>query len=671
MSEETGSKNEQPPKTFSFSLDDDSDIKISDEEQRELDRQKTRQELVAPLIIQLFPDQDWPVIVAKEQGISVEELDDEDKGYARRLKRDYTRDREDLSIRLSRSIVVNDNLSDYCRSLYELTSVTTDPNKQVEPRHVLVMCGIAETNEQTQQLMDYAIKWNKEFLEGADDKVRKQRIGRLHEILVGLTGSNIYPRPTAIEHELMNQLFEQLVNSQKFIYEQTTLDNKIERQIENHALTIGIQNRDPQELVRFQHLVLNSSGRVSADVLEKYIDTIASYTRNHGLDDSAVTGFESKLLPLLESKSNEISVVIRGGNIWGMGKGDWGVADFECHCLASRITPESLNEMLMILREVPSTDLGKLEQNRIDGLSLANPFGALRDFIHDQRVGVHKVVSAMVAYYDAKPDEEQYETTLRSSLQAASGYLSSQDRTDLILDRSRYEVIVKETVNGVEQDVRAIDVLRRLQQNTEPIPDLVPVTSDDKLNELMSSVTRFELEDNVIISTEQMHSVIVYINTLLINQMNEQAIGILPNTLIAIGWIEQRTKEMLQSMSYEDQQAAYKQEWFTEIVKLEELLYSREMFDQTDFDRFIISLRESSSPFDAYKLISSRMYPSLRELAEKYKQEGKEERVGTLWSGNLVHELINLTEHKPASTAYGRRHRQERMTPDNLRVTGD
>jgi hypothetical protein len=42
-----------------------------------------------------------------------------------------------------------------------------------------------------------------------------------------------------------------------------------------------------------------------------------------------------------------------------------------------------------------------------------------------------------------------------------------------------------------------------------------------------------------------------------------------------------------------------------------------------------------------------------------------------LWSGNVSHELIGISDWKPATTRYGERHREEQMKPEYLRNMGD
>ena len=66
--------------------------------------------------------------------------------------------------------------------------------------------------------------------------------------------------------------------------------------------------------------------------------------------------------------SQDVNILQRGGNIWGMRKGNFGVADFTTHCYAVKINPPNLNNLIMIAKEVPTTDSARFEQNRIDAL---------------------------------------------------------------------------------------------------------------------------------------------------------------------------------------------------------------------------------------------------------------------------------------------------------------
>src|SRR3989338_8293383 len=112
-----------------------------------------------------------------------------------------------------------------------------------------------------------------------------------------------------------------------------------------------------------------------------------------------------------------------------------GIGDFISACYAYKIAPNDLNNLLLALREVPTTDIARFEQNRLDGLTLASTFDALRDFIHDQRPNVHAVLTAIVDYYDTGD-----KSALEKLLPLTDGYLSPIERQKKIYDRTKYEL---------------------------------------------------------------------------------------------------------------------------------------------------------------------------------------------------------------------------------------
>ena len=70
-------------------------------------------------------------------------------------------------------------------------------------------------------------------------------------------------------------------------------------------------------------------------------------------------------------------------------------------------------------------------------------------------------------------------------------------------------------------------------------------------------------------------------------------------------------------------------------------------------------------------MLSQRVLHNISELAKQYDTLGKMQRKQALWSGNVTHELIGLTDLRPAATAAGRRLREERAMHPTERRTGD
>jgi hypothetical protein len=140
--------------------------------------------------------------------------------------------------------------------------------------------------------------------------------------------------------------------------------------------------------------------------------------------------------------------------------------------------------------------------------------------------------------------------------------------------------------------------------------------------------------------------------------MQSGEIGIDPNYIQALSWLERRAFETMRNLTYEDQSQAYRQDWFVSILKFQELIGSPHDFDESAFQSFITKLQSSTSDRQAYQLIGTRALESIYQLAKIQSDRGRKD-TGGLWSGNLPHELIGLVDPRPAETEVGRRARNE------------
>lgn len=269
----------------------------------------------------------------------------------------------------------------------------------------------------------------------------------------------------------------------------------------------------------------------------------------------------------------------------------------------------------------------------------------------------------MIDYYQTG-DKSRLELLLAKT----GGYLASPDRQTVIFDRNNYEREVEETVNGKKKKVKTIEILKRLAENTKQVDDTPPNTSDAVLNEKMATLGRSEAMGR---TRELLGEAYDYITARLVEMMDKREVGIEPDTLLALAWLERRGFEVLQKLTYEDQIGVYKQKWFHSILRFQELTTSPNRYDKVKFQSFLDQITQAKWGEEAYKLIGRRVLDHVNILARKYKSEGKDERTGGLWSGNSVHELIGLTDYRPAVTAYGKKHREERQKPEQDRLKGD
>lgn len=639
------------------------DIVLSAEQQAAIKRLEVRKALIKPLIDGVVPDRPLEYFiraVAIKYGKGVAEMDDEDRGEAQvtfRWARSY---KQRLIDKIGQMKVDDSDLETYILALHSTVRILSPANTEVDIPTIVVFANAAESTEQALLHQQLAKQWKDKFLVGIDDKTLEKRAAAFRELITKIAGSNIISpgRPEPRPSNQTIQLFQAFTELYDYIYSlpENQQNGEIVREFTQAAQRVGLERSDPEQTRKIMRLFQEVASYPDQEVLKIFTNIIINYSSNHGLTEEAISGFVDKLLPAIQNKDPQIEILLRGGNIWGMRKGNFGVGDFLTHAYAVKVNSSNVGELLLAAREVPTTTLSRLEQNRLDALTMATPFGILRDFIHDQRPYVHEVLEAMVRYYDTG-DRHKLEVLL-----PRADYFNSKDRRDMIFDRTLYEMEVEERTKGWPNEQggksKSIDVLRRLVENTKPVLDLPPTTSDDELNVKLQRLA--ESKSGQVIPRETLASTVDYINAKLIGMMTKREIGLEPNYILALSWLERRGFEVLQGLRYEDQLSAYREKWFISLLKFQELTSSPSDSDEVEFHIFIEQLKSAPSSIEAYRMISKRTLNHINALAGKYKELGRTD-TGALWSGNMAHEFIGLVDFRPAATKQGRQARNENV----------
>lgn len=643
------------------------------------EQEKARLNSVSSLVNNRFPHKDYLAFASQQAGAKIEDLDEGWKGWAESQRKQFEYHRQSLTNKIVASQVNPEEVDEYISTLTALADETSIKKGGWDIQDIISLVKTSESLDKASMWQKVATDWKNKFMTGVDEGAAHQRMNDFKRLLLDLSGHNISPRPPIRSVEEINQLMGVFSETygyiyslpteakQKFISKQTVGDYTYEKCLLDgmvlNIVRLGLESHDHVQTRRVLELLQNQ--QVASETLGIFIDAVCHYGRNYGLTEKAVNGFQGKLLPALASGDNQVQILLRGGNIWAMRSGEtMGIGDFICHCYATEINPPNINDLLLTVREVPTTDYARFEQNRLDALAAGRVFGALRDFIHDQRPGVSEVIQNMIEYYQTG-DKSRLELLLVKT----GGYLASSDRQTIILDRNNYEVEVEETVNGQKRKVKTIDVLRRLAENVKPIADILPVTSDAELNEKMTALMKSRPTSEA--TRELLGQAYNHINTRLIEMMNNGEIGVEPNIVLALAWLERRGFDVLQKLTHEDQIGVYKQKWFHSLLRFQELTTSPNNYDHAEFQSFLDQITQAESDKEAYRLAGRRVLDNIDILARKYKTEGKSERTGALWSGNIAHEMIGLTDFRSAITAYGKKHREERLKPDQYKLRGD
>ena len=498
------------------------------------------------------------------------------------------------------------------------------------------------------------------------DDVFEQRANDCVELIAELSGLKRFPRPEKRSNEEIQSLFHSFMKIYQYAYSlPETYDQNIIHLLTSTAVNTGLNFKDPVYTERVLELFKSVSAVSDTDTLRILMDNIRHYVRIHKLEKQAVEGVQKKLLPAIQKKDSAVEILQKQTNSWGMRQDDFGIADFICQCYMTAIDPLHLNELMMISREIPTSDIAKFEQNRLDGLTLSAPFGALRDFIHDQRPLVHETIQTMVDYYD---DKSGSQIKLKNILLKTEGYLASEKRMIPILDKELYDKPIAERKTKLL--IKPIDILRRLNKNTQPIETIPPITPDHELNKKISIFMESKKQLNYI-PEKPLQEIFTHINNLLQEMVKTNEIGIHPHIINVISWLEHEGCQFVKNLFYEEQLSAYKKKWFHELIKFEQLTMSPRTFDEKQFQQFVDTITQSDMR-TAYRLVQERALDDIYHLAKHYKEKGKTERIEALWSGNIIDALIELAaDLKPAESIAGEKFRQEDLKPFHERLTGD
>jgi len=441
---------------------------------------------------------------------------------------------------------------------------------------------------------------------------------------------------------------------------QSALDQSATRNV-SEAIEIagksGTSDCIPAYLDYYQELASSSDNDLGFGSYRTRSSHVRNYLMSHGLDEQRVQGFRQNVFPLIEqgdSEAKDIGAV----NSWTIEYGRFGISDFTIHCLVSEVNPKNTRDLIQAYREVPTSDFAKFEQNRKDAAELIDALWSGRDWIHDEVPGVHAVLAAMLDYYDTRDIEdvrqEKQAAILEAIAKIPSGY--QQIIGDYCFDISNYEKPVKKFVGETyntstrsEDTEPAIGVLRRLVENTRQTTLEKPHTEDEQLNSLLEQlqVHPNERTGEVHVRWGQVGQLVAYANELL--QARQGEIGMRPSMVKALAYIDKMATYAMRGVSNKDWRELPYDPHFKEIVKFRDLTSGSDKFDAQSFEAFWKDLTKIPNWPDgvqeAYKKLSQHILGQLNKMARAYNSNQYTSYMsGSLWSGNLSHELTGLVD---------------------------
>lgn len=403
----------------------------------------------------------------------------------------------------------------------------------------------------------------------------------------------------------------------------------------------------------------------SLESVNKKIDAFRNYARLHSLDDEQMVGLR-RLFDRYDAGDPDTKILDLSDNPYGMERGLYGISDFTIGSQIRTIRPRNIQELIQGYREIPTSDQAKFMQNRTDALALQGSIINGRDFIHDEMPGAHEVLCALLAYYDA--DEEhrpQFEAEARRII-SDKPYTHNVGFDEYGSNLQNYESVVSRGVcyaAGTPEaegalragsGERAIDVLRRLVANTESDPITPPECNDSQLNQLMQKIDVLVGPDGVPkVELAEIGDLVTYVNQKLQAEAGQFSCD--ASLIRALSYTERLATYAMRRVNEKDRRELFFDPIFKEVVKFRDLTSSFDDFDSQKFERFWASFSNISVDADEgevseqYSKLSMHIYEQLSKLAARSQREhgnSASNRIMALWSGNLNHELIGLTDSR-------------------------
>ena len=409
----------------------------------------------------------------------------------------------------------------------------------------------------------------------------------------------------------------------------------------------------------------------------------------------AVETATDRCLELVEQDDPEVSVMTKTRRADALGGryptvGHQAPGEFIFETLSTKCTPRNIGCLEQLMKTIPGTELSRLENVRMDAYRIEGKIIAGRSFIHDYAPEAHRLIKAMIEYYDAKDNPELAEkkreelANLLEELRSKYGGGYEDRHEDHIFDLDEYDEpagefkgdtvgvskknkeAVDDLYDGDRGEVKAIDVLRHLSKNMEPVPLTPPKTKIPELDaafERLGQVSVDERTGELRITVKDLAEVVSVINKYLIENQSKRTLY--PSTIAAIAYIDTLARSALKGMSKKEWEEMAFDPTFKEIVRFQQLTmsgeYNEEKFETT-YGKFV---HEASKAYGedgvdeqqmakAYEVIQWQVLSNAGAVSGALAREPKTAHLEkSVWSGNLTHELIGLREKYPKPMASG------------------
>ena len=389
---------------------------------------------------------------------------------------------------------------------------------------------------------------------------------------------------------------------------------------------------------------------------------------------------------LFEEKDSEIDILLNNwragvtGGRWGS-RGEMGTGEYIFETLGSKCEPKNIGRLETISKTIPSSDFARFENMRMDAYRIEGVVVGGRSFIHDCAPEAYRLISAMVDYYDARDDEEKVEekrvelSELLSELRNKHGAGYTDPHEEYMFDLANYDMPAKDycgdgaglsrsketegdkLYDGERNGVKAIDILRRLEKNMEPVPLNAPQTKIPELNAAFSRLGQTSVNEQTSeleVSIDDLAEVLDVMNRHLLENQGQRTL--FPSTISAVAYIDKLSAAALKNCSKKAWREIAFDPAFKEMLRFSQLTMGGG-YSENEFERMYSKFTQKASEAfkedriddqkiaEAYGIVRTQSLKNAEAVANEFSDNPHLEYLSkAVWSGNLMHELIGLGE---------------------------
>ncbi len=364
---------------FEDSIDNSPEVvmpKSPEEIQRE-EKERIKTEQVHKLVseyISDYSDDDFLTAVAEQEGVTVDNLTDEQKQMAGNAKFNYGWTKDLIVANFVKANVPEQEMASYVAETMsfekDIAAFEPDQNRLDSRRYRIE--AITATSDSIEKLKFYRQlfdEWKPAIDSQEDADSKRRKVVEFNTFINEMSGRNRSPKPPERDQKEIAAQFATYKEIKQFLEDlpaelKNAPDNQnFVKEFQNSFFHLACDSHNPEQAQIYFQLFKDCFDK-NPETATTYLRVIRSYGRLHPLTEQSTVGFENKLLPAIDKQDPQVEVLQKPSNVWGMKRGDFGIADFTVHSYAVDVNPKNINELLMALREVPTSNVAKLEQNR-------------------------------------------------------------------------------------------------------------------------------------------------------------------------------------------------------------------------------------------------------------------------------------------------------------------